>query len=426
MAGQIAQQQHNIGLAEPINGDDGTRVVKTLAGALTVTAVPAAQLPDTLLPEWAELSRRSAEPNIFAEPALAVAALRHCASARGAQILLVRDAVGALLGIVPVTRADHFGRIPVPCLTVWSHPNGFLAPVAMAAGHESQVWQAVIAHLRSAEHRAGVMLVTGLPENSAAALGLANTLSAQRLRWHVEEKTVRAMLATTLPADTYWDQAVRAKKRKELRRQWARLNECGVIEVSTLGPDCTVDSWIEEFLALEAAGWKGQNHSALASHADTAAFFRHAMTSAHAARQLAITALRLDGRAIAMLITLIGIATRPDGTMRQAGFSFKTAFDEDFARYSPGVLLQRESLALLEARGLDWIDSCAAQDHPMIDSLWRERRTIVSGAFPLPGWRNAAIFALLCAATDIWHWVKDSRRADPPATRPEQDETSEP
>ena len=57
-------------------------------------------------------------------------------------------------------------------------------------------------------------------------------------------------------------------------------------------------------------------------------------------------------------------------------FSFKTAFDERFARFSPGVLLQRENLALLEREGVDWCDSCASADHPMIDHFWRERRAI--------------------------------------------------
>ena len=51
-------------------------------------------------------------------------------------------------------------------------------------------------------------------------------------------------------------------------------------------------------------------------------------------------------------------------------FSFKTAFDEAFSRFSPGVLLQIENYALLDRPGLAWADSCAAPDHPMIDSLW--------------------------------------------------------
>ena len=116
-----------------------------------------------------------------------------------------------------------------------------------------------------------------------------------------------------------------------------------------------------------------------------------------------------------MLITLVG---------GNCGFSFKTAFDEGFARFSPGVLLQRESLGLLVDRQLDWIDSCAAQDHPMIDSLWRERRHIVSVVLPMPGRTNAMLFTAFQATKTAWHRIKSLRRTaeTPPQANAEADE----
>jgi hypothetical protein len=73
-------------------------------------------------------------------------------------------------------------------------------------------------------------------------------------------------------------------------------------------------------------------------------------------------------RTIAMLLNFVG----PDGA-----FSFKIAVDPAFARYSPGALIEQFNLTrVLDDRGAPWMDSCAAPDHPMIDSLWGERRTI--------------------------------------------------
>jgi len=48
---------------------------------------------------------------------------------------------------------------------------------------------------------------------------------------------------------------------------------------------------------------------------------------------------------------------------------------------------------------IGWMDSCAAADHPMIDSLWAERRSIVQYRIALQGkgatrLRRAAAFAL--------------------------------
>ena len=63
-------------------------------------------------------------------------------------------------------------------------------------------------------------------------------------------------------------------------------------------------------------------------------------------------AIRLDGKPLAMLATFL---------CSPGAFSFKTAFDESFARFSPGVLLQRENLELLARADIDWVDSCAAE-----------------------------------------------------------------
>jgi hypothetical protein len=47
-----------------------------------------------------------------------------------------------------------------------------------------------------------------------------------------------------------------------------------------------------------------------------------------------------------------------------------------FARFSPGVLLQRDNLAMLNDPAIAMTDSCASADHPMIDHIWRERRAV--------------------------------------------------
>lgn len=79
-------------------------------------------------------------------------------------------------------------------------------------------------------------------------------------------------------------------------------------------------------------------------------------------------------------------------------YSYKTAFDERFARYSPGVLIQRENLALLDRTGIDWVDSCAAADHPMIDHIWRERRPVGRLSIAIGGRLRRALFAQLVRA----------------------------
>ena len=120
---------------------------------------------------------------------------------------------------------------------------------------------------------------------------------------------------------------MRGKKRKELRRQHARLSEEGKLKLDRFADDRCLATWIDHFLALEASGWKGAAGSALAAHDATTGLFRDALRGAAQRGRLERLSLTLDGRPVAMLANFI----TPPGA-----FSYKTAFDERFARFSPG------------------------------------------------------------------------------------------
>ena len=76
-------------------------------------------------------------------------------------------------------------------------------------------------------------------------------------------------------------------------------------------------------------------------------------------------------------------------------FSYKTTYDETYARFSPGVLLQCENLLMLDRADIAWTDSCAAQGHPMIDHIWRERRALGRISIGIGGKLRRGLFARL-------------------------------
>jgi CelD/BcsL family acetyltransferase involved in cellulose biosynthesis len=184
------------------------------------------------------------------------------------------------------------------------------------------------------------------------------------------------MLQSDLSPEDYFNASMAAKKRKELRRQHKRLSESGTLRFHRYADDYKIDQWCDDFLALEQAGWKGREGSALACDPATASLFRIAMHGGSARGRVERLSLSLDGKPIAMLVNFLAAP---------GSFSFKTAFDEDYARFSPGVLLQHENLALLARNDIAWSDSCAAADHPMIERIWREKRTIVRASIGIGG-----------------------------------------
>ena len=218
---------------------------------------------------------------------------------------------------------------------------------------------------------------------------LTTVAGDERRAFGLVHREERALLASHLGPEAYLEAALNGKKRKELRRQFARLSEQGQLAVERQDGAAGLTQWIARFLTLEAAGWKGKAGSALACAPATQALFREALEGAAARGRLERLALTLDDQPIAMLATFL---TSP------GAFSYKTAFDEQLARFSPGVLLQRENLALLERDGIAWCDSCAAADHPMIDHLWRERRAIGRISIAIGGRLRRTAFSLLLAA----------------------------
>jgi CelD/BcsL family acetyltransferase involved in cellulose biosynthesis len=202
-------------------------------------------------------------------------------------------------------------------------------------------------------------------------------------------RRARALLRSGLAPADYFEASLGAKKRKELRRQFARLSELGKVEFERRDDGDGLDTWADRFVALESAGWKGAEGSAIACDPATTGFFRAALAGAAAAGKLERLSLTLDRRPIAMLANFV----TPPGA-----YSFKTTYDETFARFSPGVLLQRENLALLAREGVAWADSCAAADHPMIERIWREKREIGRVSVAIGGRARRIAAALLFRA----------------------------
>ena len=183
------------------------------------------------------------------------------------------------------------------------------------------------------------------------------------------------------------ENALSGKKRKELRRLRARLESEGAIAFETLSDESALADWIADFLTLESSGWKGRAGTALASDAAGRTFFAQALENAFARGALRFSRLTLGARPIAMIVNFIE---------RGDVYSFKIAHDEEFARYSPGVMLEIELMRALENEpGFSFIDSCAAPDHKMINSLWRGRRAMAALNISGSGAAHKAIFRLL-------------------------------
>lgn len=253
---------------------------------------------------WERLVRAASEPNPFYEPWFLLPSLRHgCGNERVVTKAWYHD--GRLAGLLPVVRcARYYGHL-VTHAKGWLHPNAFCGVPLIAAGHEAAFWDDMLAHFDRVPRRALFWHLPKLPADGPANIALEAVIARCKRAHTTVAEEQRALLAGALSADAYLTAAMSAKKRKELRRQHARLAEEGALNFERVEGSEDLAAWTAEFLALEAAGWKGEAGSALANAAETRALFEETLAGAAAANRLERLALRLDGRAIAMLANFI-------------------------------------------------------------------------------------------------------------------------
>ena len=119
------------------------------------------------------------------------------------------------------------------------------------------------------------------------------------------------------------------------------------------------------------------------SDEDDADFARRLIANLAAVRNASVALLRVDGKPIAAQVLLYC------GTM---AYTWKTAFDAAFSKFSPGALLVDKVSDALFASGVTQMESCATQESFMAH-LWTGRRATVELLLDLSAEKSAAFRA---------------------------------
>lgn len=172
--------------------------------------------------------------------------------------------------------------------------------------------------------------------------------------------------------------------RKKLRQDWNRLSALGALEVVNERNADSARTAFEQFLDMEKRSWKGVEGTAILCDDRDAQFTRRLIGDLAAGGNASVALLRLDGRAIAAQVVMYCGTT---------AYTWKTAFDAEFSRYSPGVLLiDKMTEQLFTTTDVQVINSCSAESSFMAQ-LWTGRRTMVDLVVDV-GARPSLVFAM--------------------------------
>lgn len=366
------------------------------APAAAARAAPVALVRDVralvdFVPAWEELAAQALEPNVFYEHWMLLPALGAFRAGSDTCVALVptpragarRDA-GTLGAVVPLTFVPHWRRLNVSAVRLWQHPHCYLCAPLLRADCAAESLAALLEWLRRLG-RATLLELPGIPAEGpfhdllldcCKQLGLAT--------WRTESYTRGLWRQSTGGSDP--GPAVSGALRRRLRRHERRLCEQGRLEHVAPRPGDDIGRWIDEFLALEASGWKGASGSALACSEPGRRYFTRIVTEAFRRQRLSMLGLDYDGRPIARRCAFLA----GDGA-----FAFKTAYDERFAAYSPGAILEIDNLTQLMALPqVRWMDSCAAPDNLLVNRIANARRAICDLAIAVSPLGKLALTAL--------------------------------
>ncbi len=315
--------------------------------------------------EWTDLAARALEPNIFYEPAFILPATQCLPQPVQPSFLFIWDKDSRLVGIFPFTCSKlDFG---LPVLRGWQDVNTALGTPLIDADQADNVLGAMLDFsAKSAKN----LFFPKIYENGLFSQALQRVASLKSFKVSGLHKSSRAFLNCTIEAKTYFEDNWSRKKIRDLARQRRRLSKIGSVEHKTVTAPNDISKAIEQFLELESSGWKGKSGTALLQKAGKADFARSMISGFSVNHKIEIHELYCNGGLVASGIML----KTPD----KAWF-WKIAHNEKFEKFSPGVLLVENLTRYCLSEGhLLSADSCAVQNHPMIDSLWTDRTSIVN------------------------------------------------
>lgn len=315
---------------------------------------------------WEDLERRSLDDNFYLSPPVLAATLRHFGDRHPYYVVFVYksdDRGDRLVACAPFSLTPATLRVPVATLETLVSPYSYLsdplldrdhAPSALSAiwdwiEQPGQPWRLVVLRQVSVRSRAWPLTLAELDRRGCE-------------HW-VKESTPRAVLKRSWSFETYVEQWS-ASRRKGYRRKLRRLEALGEVEVVAHRRLGQAPDLAQRFMDLEAKGWKGENGTAMALDPSSSAFFSDITDASSAQGRLFFVELKLDGRSIAMTSNYI---------LGHTMFAFKIAHDPQFEKFSPGTLVEIETIRMFHETPELLVGDGGTSGGSYLDSYWRDQ-----------------------------------------------------
>jgi Acetyltransferase (GNAT) domain len=343
--------------------------------------VPIGEITPVVEERWRRLAAIAIEPNLSFEPEAVLGCAAYLPGWRDLQLLVVEDGerYRAAMVLRPLER-----RRDLPLRSVTTRVDPATVPMLPVLGtplvdpeRAPEAVTALLAGLASDRlgwpggSRPSVLLLDRWHDGGPVASLLGAACRTLSLRCTTGEHWERPLLSRQpTPDGVGWPKWLGARRLAEIRRRARRLTEAvdGAVRCVDRAEDTGA---VDEYLRLERSGWKGRAGTALADAPERAWAFKETCRRWRCEGRLSMLTLEAAGTAVALRC-----AVRSGDVL----FLLRIAYDEEFARYGPGVQLELATgehfLGSTDARSMD---SCCTPGNTFYDD-WLPHRTAVATA----------------------------------------------
>lgn len=354
---------------------------------------------------WEALAESPLEHNVFCEPWLLLPALDEFGGRDDARVGLVfDDRSNDLIGVFPFVRTRIWSHPPISTVSGWIHEQSFLGTPLLHA--DAARAKEAIVRFFDAVGDAAILGFDDISGDGEFMRLLTEVVAMERgLPWLVTNSLTRPVLRPRANADEYIVAALDGDARRKLRSKKRGLEKFGSVRVASVEQPSELEEWLSNFFRLEERGWKGRLGTAIGNHLHARRYFEQCIRDGFRRGRVMALTLLVGDRPVALKLNL---------SSGRDWFAYKIAYDEELARYSPGLQLEIENIRRVhDMPDVRLMDSCTGPTIRLFRDVWLERRLIHSVLVATsrePG-------PLLVAALPLLRWGKRHAERIVPALR---------
>jgi len=342
---------------------------------------------------WRELAGRALEPNPYFEPDFLGLSAKYFDSYAETTLVVAHER-DTFRGVLPIVKFEK-PRIPPRVIArIGTSPGGYRAlgtPLLDAACPDLAADALLDALKGAAKERGwpGILFMDFVGSDGPVAESLLRACRTRGVPVFTKDSWERGRVHR---GGRWEDPLTKSRARQVAKGRRGLLRDSGT-ELKLV--DRTLDpSVVEEFVVMEAAGWKGKEGGwAFAKDPRKVAWFREWYERWAPTGRLVVLCLELGGEPVAFQFCV----RAGDGV-----FLFREAYDETYSRYGPGAMIVADTMEyLLQHSDALWVDSGTDKGNAFLLEMLPEPRTLATLYLGTGGKLDRAVMTALPAMTRL-------------------------